>query len=147
MSYLTRNKLPVSSSTTFPFNPLLCHSSLRLSLTCFEGCTKQNVHLNSFLSFSAFLFISTLTWFEKWRIRINENKSCFMTFTFMKSSTPDVTINDIQIPRKRFQFSLQRPNILNIFVFFFSLSQYCRTASCCQQCGLLPPSQLFISYN
>jgi hypothetical protein len=40
------------------------------------------------------------TWFEKWRIRINENKSCSMTFTLRKRSTPDVTINDIQIPRK-----------------------------------------------
>jgi hypothetical protein len=40
------------------------------------------------------------TWFEKWRIRINENKSCFITFTLLKSSTPDVTIDDIQIPRK-----------------------------------------------
>jgi hypothetical protein len=40
------------------------------------------------------------TWFEKWRIRINENKSCSITFTFRKSSTPEVTINDIQIPRK-----------------------------------------------
>jgi hypothetical protein len=35
------------------------------------------------------------TWFEKWRIRINENKSCSITFTLRKSSTPD----DIQIPR------------------------------------------------
>jgi hypothetical protein len=40
------------------------------------------------------------TWFEKWRIRINESKSCSITFTFRKSSTPAVTINDIQIPRK-----------------------------------------------
>jgi hypothetical protein len=40
------------------------------------------------------------TWFEKWRIRINENKSCSITFTLRKSSTPDVSINDIQIPRK-----------------------------------------------
>jgi hypothetical protein len=40
------------------------------------------------------------TWFEKWRIRINENKSCSITFTLRKSSTPDVTINDIQIPQK-----------------------------------------------
>jgi hypothetical protein len=40
------------------------------------------------------------TLFEKWRIRINENKSCSMTFTLRKSSTPVVTINDIQIPRK-----------------------------------------------
>jgi hypothetical protein len=38
------------------------------------------------------------TWFEKWRIRINENKSCSITYTIRKSSTPDVTINDIQIP-------------------------------------------------
>jgi hypothetical protein len=29
----------------------------------------------------------------------NENKSCSITFTLRKSSTPDVTINDIQIPR------------------------------------------------
>jgi hypothetical protein len=41
-----------------------------------------------------------LTWFEKWLIRINENKSCSITFTLQKSSTPNVTINDIQIPRK-----------------------------------------------
>jgi hypothetical protein len=40
------------------------------------------------------------TWFEKWRIRINENKSCSITFTLGKSSTPDLTINDTQIPRK-----------------------------------------------
>jgi hypothetical protein len=40
------------------------------------------------------------TWFERWRIRINENKFCSMTFTLRKSSTPDVSINDIQIPRK-----------------------------------------------
>jgi hypothetical protein len=40
------------------------------------------------------------TWFEKWRIRINENKHCSITFTLGKSSTPDLTINDIQIPRK-----------------------------------------------
>jgi hypothetical protein len=40
------------------------------------------------------------TWFEKWRIRINENKSYCMTFTLRKISTPDITINDIQIPRK-----------------------------------------------
>jgi hypothetical protein len=39
------------------------------------------------------------TWFEKWRIKINENKSCFMIFTLRKSSTPDVTIDDIKIPR------------------------------------------------
>jgi hypothetical protein len=46
------------------------------------------------------LHLNTLqTWFEKWRIRINENKSCSITFTRRKSSTPDVTINDIQIPR------------------------------------------------
>jgi hypothetical protein len=32
--------------------------------------------------------------------RINENKSCSITFTLRKNSTPDVTINDIQIPRK-----------------------------------------------
>jgi hypothetical protein len=40
------------------------------------------------------------TWSEEWRIRINEKKSCSMTFTLRKSSTPDVTISDIQIPRK-----------------------------------------------
>jgi hypothetical protein len=40
------------------------------------------------------------TWVVKWRIIINENKSCSMTFTLRESSTPDVTINDIQIPRK-----------------------------------------------
>jgi hypothetical protein len=40
------------------------------------------------------------TWFEMWRIKINENKYCFITFTLGKSSTPDLTINDIQIPRK-----------------------------------------------
>jgi hypothetical protein len=40
------------------------------------------------------------TWFEKWRIGINENKSCSIIFTLRKSSTPDVTINDIHIPRK-----------------------------------------------
>jgi hypothetical protein len=45
-------------------------------------------------------FNTLQTWFEKWRIRINENKSCSMTFTLRKSSTPDLTINDIQIPRK-----------------------------------------------
>jgi hypothetical protein len=39
------------------------------------------------------------TWFEKRRIRRNENKSCSITFTLRKSSAPDVTINDIQIPR------------------------------------------------
>jgi hypothetical protein len=39
-------------------------------------------------------------WFEKWRTRINENKSCSITFTLWKSSTPDVSINDNQIPRK-----------------------------------------------
>jgi hypothetical protein len=39
-------------------------------------------------------------WFEKWRIRINENKSCSITFTLRKSSTPCVSISDIQIPRK-----------------------------------------------
>jgi hypothetical protein len=43
---------------------------------------------------------SLQTWFEKWRIRRNENKSCSITFTLRKRSTPDVTINDIQIPRK-----------------------------------------------
>jgi hypothetical protein len=37
------------------------------------------------------------TWFEKWHIRINENKSCFITFTLGKSSTPDLTVSDIQI--------------------------------------------------
>jgi hypothetical protein len=39
-------------------------------------------------------------WFEKLRIRINENKSCSITFTLRKSATPDITINDIEIPRK-----------------------------------------------
>jgi hypothetical protein len=39
------------------------------------------------------------TWFEKWRIRINENKSCSITFTLRKSSAPDVTSNDNQIPQ------------------------------------------------
>jgi hypothetical protein len=29
----------------------------------------------------------------------NENTSCSITFTLRKSSTPDVTINDIKIPR------------------------------------------------
>jgi hypothetical protein len=38
-------------------------------------------------------------WFEKWRIRINQNKSCSITFTLWKSSTPDITIDDIQTPR------------------------------------------------
>jgi hypothetical protein len=31
------------------------------------------------------------TLFEKWRIKINENKSCSITFTLRKSSAPDVT--------------------------------------------------------
>jgi hypothetical protein len=39
------------------------------------------------------------TWFEKWRIKINENKSCSITFTLRKSSTPDVSINHIHIPQ------------------------------------------------
>jgi hypothetical protein len=39
-------------------------------------------------------------WLEKWRIRINESKSCSITFALRKSSTPDVSINDIEIPRK-----------------------------------------------
>jgi hypothetical protein len=43
---------------------------------------------------------SLKTWLEKWRIRINENKSCSITFTLRKSSTPDVNINDIKMPRK-----------------------------------------------
>jgi hypothetical protein len=46
-------------------------------------------------------YLNTLqTWFEKWRVRINENKSSSITFTLRKSSTLDVTINDIQFPRK-----------------------------------------------
>jgi hypothetical protein len=32
--------------------------------------------------------------------QFHESKSCSMTFTLRKSSTPDVTINEIQIPRK-----------------------------------------------
>jgi hypothetical protein len=40
------------------------------------------------------------TWFEKWLMRLNENKSCSMTLNLRKSSTPDLTINDIQILRK-----------------------------------------------
>ena len=39
-------------------------------------------------------------WFEKWRIRINGNKSCYITFTLQKGLTPDVYINNQQIPRK-----------------------------------------------
>jgi hypothetical protein len=39
-------------------------------------------------------------WFKKWRIRISENKSCSIAFTLWKSSTPDVSINDIQMPRQ-----------------------------------------------
>jgi hypothetical protein len=39
-------------------------------------------------------------WFEKWCIRINENKSCSITFTLRKISKSDVSINDIQIPCK-----------------------------------------------
>jgi hypothetical protein len=34
-------------------------------------------------------------WFEKWRIKINANKSCYITFTLRKCP-----INGTQIPRK-----------------------------------------------
>jgi hypothetical protein len=37
-------------------------------------------------------------WFEKWRIKINANKSCYITFTLRKRPTSDVCINGTQIP-------------------------------------------------
>jgi hypothetical protein len=39
-------------------------------------------------------------WFKKWRIKINENKACSATFTLCKSTTPNLIINDAQIPYK-----------------------------------------------
>jgi hypothetical protein len=39
-------------------------------------------------------------WFEKWRIKINANKSFYITFTLRKRPTPDVRINSTQITRK-----------------------------------------------
>jgi hypothetical protein len=39
-------------------------------------------------------------WFEKWRVKINANKSCYITFTLRKRPTPDVCIHGSQIPRK-----------------------------------------------
>jgi hypothetical protein len=39
-------------------------------------------------------------WFEKWRIKINANKSCYITFTFRKCPTPDACISGTQIPSK-----------------------------------------------
>jgi hypothetical protein len=39
-------------------------------------------------------------WFEKWHIKINADKSRYITFTRRKRPTPDVCINGTQIPRK-----------------------------------------------
>jgi hypothetical protein len=39
-------------------------------------------------------------WFENWRIKINANKSCYITITLCKRPTPDVCISGTQIPRK-----------------------------------------------
>jgi hypothetical protein len=39
-------------------------------------------------------------WFEGWGIKINANKSCYITFTLCKRPTPDVCISGTQIPRK-----------------------------------------------
>jgi hypothetical protein len=39
-------------------------------------------------------------WFEKWRIKINANKSCYITFTVRKLPTPDVCISGNQMTRK-----------------------------------------------
>jgi hypothetical protein len=39
-------------------------------------------------------------WFEKWFFKINENKSCYITFILHKRPTPDVCISGTQIPRK-----------------------------------------------
>jgi hypothetical protein len=45
--------------------------------------------------------LSTLqNWFEKWRIKINANKSCYITFALRKRPTPDICISSTQIPRK-----------------------------------------------
>jgi hypothetical protein len=38
--------------------------------------------------------------FEKWRIKINANKSCYITFTLRKRPTPDVCISGTQMPPK-----------------------------------------------
>jgi hypothetical protein len=40
------------------------------------------------------------SWFEKWRTKINANKSCYITFTLRKRPTPDVCISGTQIPCK-----------------------------------------------
>jgi hypothetical protein len=39
-------------------------------------------------------------WFKKWRIKINKNKLCSKTFNLCKSTTPNLIINDTQIPHK-----------------------------------------------
>jgi hypothetical protein len=39
-------------------------------------------------------------WFEKWRIKINANKSCYITFILRKRPTIDVRSSGNQIPRK-----------------------------------------------
>uniref|UniRef100_A0A2S2PXS8 Putative RNA-directed DNA polymerase n=1 Tax=Sipha flava TaxID=143950 RepID=A0A2S2PXS8_9HEMI len=37
-------------------------------------------------------------WFLKWRVKLNESKSCHTTFTLYKKNPPQIYINNIQIP-------------------------------------------------
>jgi hypothetical protein len=39
-------------------------------------------------------------WFKKWRIKINANKNCYITFTPRVRPKPDVYISGTQLPRK-----------------------------------------------
>jgi hypothetical protein len=85
---LYKSDLPISTNTTlgtFADDTVI----LSVNENSRRAASDLQYHLNTLR-----------TWFEKWHIRINENKSCSMTFTLRKSSTPELTINDIKIPRK-----------------------------------------------
>ena len=38
------------------------------------------------------------TWYRDWKIKINETKSCHITFTLKQGISPNVTLNNVQIP-------------------------------------------------
>ena len=38
------------------------------------------------------------TWYRDWKIKINETKSCHITFTLKQGISPNATLNNVQIP-------------------------------------------------
>jgi len=44
------------------------------------------------------LHLNMTNWYDKWRIKINQNKSSHTTFTLKKRVCPNVTVNNTPIP-------------------------------------------------